>query len=135
MALLIDTGILYALADSDDAWHVRARDFLESSRDLLIVPEPVVAEAAYLIRDRLGEKAELAFARSLAAGELSVESLARNDWKRAAELLEEYAFLGLVDAAVAAVAERLRAKSLLTTDRRDFSRLRLRHVESLHLRP
>jgi predicted nucleic acid-binding protein len=135
MPLLIDTGPLYALADVDDDWHVRVRDFLRKDRRSLIVPVTVVPEAAYLIRKRLGVSAEKRFADSLAMKEISVENLTTADLRRSSELLETYPFLGFVDASVVAMAERLKLLSLVTTDRRDFGRVRPRHVRAFELLP
>ncbi len=135
MPLLLDTGALYALADADDRWHGPGRRFLEKRREILLVPMTVVPEAAYLIRDRLGEAAELKFADSLAAGEVAVESLSHADLVRLCEILRSNPFLGFVDASVVAVAERLKLKALVTTDRRDFSRVRPRHVKAFELLP
>ncbi len=87
------------------------------------------------MRTRLGQAAEKAFADSLAAGELAVENLSSRDLARCAELLAEQPFLGLVDASIVAVAERLKLDALVTTDRRDFSRVRPRHVEAFRLLP
>jgi predicted nucleic acid-binding protein len=135
MSLLIDTGPLYALADADDDWHVRVRDFLRKDRRSLIVPVTVVPEVAYLIRKRLGVAAENRFAESLAAKEIAVENLTTADLRRSSELLEEYDFLGYVDASVVAIAERLKLQALVTTDRRDFGRVRPRHVRAFELLP
>ena len=127
MPLLLDTGALYALADADDAWHGRMRNFLRGQRRSLLVPVAVIPEAAYLIRTRLGTKAENLFAESLASGEITIEGLAHADLRRCVELLETYDFLGFVDASVVALAERLKLRSFVTTDRRDFGRVRPRH--------
>lgn len=135
MPLLLDTGPLYALADEDDSWHARVRDFLAGERAPLLVPVSVLPEAAYLIRTRLGERPQRLFAESLAAGEITVEGLTRADLKRTAELLEQYPFLGFVDATVVAIAERLKLDAVVTTDRRDFRRVRPRHVKALRLLP
>ncbi len=135
MPLLLDTGALYALADADDAWHIRMRDFLLEARQVLIAPVTVLPEAAYLIRTRLGLVAEKRFVASLSTGELAVESLARGDLARSVELLESYGFLGFVDATVVAICERLKLRSLVTTDRRDFERVCPRHVPRFELLP
>ena len=135
MPLLIDTGPLYALADADDGWHVRVRDFLQKDRRSLMVPVTVVPEAAYLIRKRLGISAEKTFAESLAAKEIAVENLTTADLRRSSELLDVYDFLGFVDASVVAIAERLKLQTLVTTDRRDFARVRPRHVRAFELLP
>ena len=135
MPLLLDTGALYALADADDDWHVRMRDFLKTERQSLLTPVTVIPEAAYLIRKRLGAAAELRFSESLAAGEIAVENLAPQDLRRSAEILRADSFLGFVNASIVAVAERLKLRALVTTDRRDFSRARPAHVASFQLLP
>lgn len=135
MPLLLDTGAIYALADADDAWHVRMREFLRGPQQVLLVPVTVIPEAAYLLRKRLGHRAERLFAESLATGEMSVEGLRKADLARCAELLGLSPFLGFVDASVVAIAERLKLPSIVTTDRRDFGRVRPRHLRSFELLP
>ncbi len=135
MPLLLDTGAIYALADADDDWHYRMKAFIVASRQPLLIPSTVIAEAAYLIRTRLGPRVERDFTTSLAAGEIGVENLDRTDWTRCAELQGQYDFLGLVDASLVTVAERLKLKSLVTTDRRDFRRIRPHHVRAFELLP
>lgn len=135
MALLLDTGALYALADADDDWHVRVRDFLKAERQSLLVPVTVIPEAAYLIRKRLGAAAETRFGESLAEGEIGIENLTPRDLARCVELLHIYNFLGFVDASIVAIAERLKLGALVTTDRRDFTRVRPAHVAAFQLLP
>jgi len=135
MPLLLDTGAIYALADADDAWHRPMQEFIAVNRQTLLAPCTVITEAAYLIRTRLGPGVEKDFAESLAAGEIAVDNLTLNDWARCAELPGQYDFLGLADASLVAVAERLKLKSLVTTDRRDFRRVRPRHVRAFDLLP
>src|SRR5437868_8162457 len=98
MPLLVDTGVLYALADRRDAWHGRVVSYLGSQRQPLLVPVTVVPEVAYLLRERIGARAESAFADSLSKAEIAVESVASADWRRIAALVETYDFLGVVDA-------------------------------------
>ena len=135
MPLLVDTGALYALADTDDAWHCRISDFLASEHQSLLTPSTVIPETAYLIRSRLGPHIEKMFVESLADGEITVENLTQPDFARCAQLLGKYDFLGLVDASLVAVAERLKLKALVTTDRRDFRRVRPKHVPAFELLP
>ena len=135
MPLLVDTGILFALADRKDAWHKRVRGYLESHPDTLLAPVTILPEVAYLLRNRIGAHAERAFAASLGDGELAIEDLTRKDWKRTEELMAAYEILGFVDASVIAIAERLKLHALATTDRRDFSIVRPAHVERFTLVP
>ena len=135
MPLLLDTGVLYALADRDDAWHVRARDLVKKTRETLLVPVTVLPEICYLLRERLSSSAEAAFVRSVARGELAVESLTDPDLVRAAALMHEYDEIGFVDASIVAIAERLSLRTVATTDRRHFAAVRPRHVPAFVLVP
>lgn len=135
MPLLVDTGILFALADRGDAWHDRTRTYIESAPDTLLAPVTVLPEIAYLLRHRIGPDAERALVRSVADGELAVEPLDRRDWPRVEELMGRYEWLGFVDATVVAIAERLKLTTLATTDRRHFSVVRPAHVGTFTLVP
>ncbi|MDX1999137.1 MAG: PIN domain-containing protein [Thermoanaerobaculia bacterium] len=135
MALLVDTGAVYALADADDAWHHRVRDFLTSKGEMLLVPVTVLPEITYLLERRLGSAVERRFVASLVAGELFVEPLETADLGRIAEVLERYPQIGFVDASVVAMAERLGAAGVVTTDRRHFSMVRPRHRDAFELWP
>ena len=135
MPLLLDTGALYALADADDDWHIPVRDLLKAERQSLLVPVTVIPEVAYLMRKRLGAAVETRFAESLAASEMAIENLALRDLVRCAELLHVYDFLGFVDTSIVAMGERLKLRSLVTTDRRDFARVRPTHLAAFQLLP
>jgi uncharacterized protein len=135
MPLLVDTGVLYALADRRDAWHTRVRSYLQSRRDTLLAPVTILPEVACLLRERIGAQAELAFARSIAKGEIAAEGLDRRDIVRAGQLMSEYERLGFVDATVIAAAERLKMSFIATTDRRHFGAVRPAHRERFTLVP
>jgi uncharacterized protein len=135
MPVLLDTGIVYALADRDDHWHERSVAYVRGLREPVFTTVTVIPEAAHLIRDRLGRKAEQSLIRSIADRELDVEDLSDADWERAAELMGKYPDIGFVDASVVAVAERLRLTSLATTDRRHFAPIKPRHCPSFELKP
>ncbi len=135
MAILVDTGILYALADEDDGWHDRARRWLRHVDDLLVVPVTVLPEIACLLQERLGAAAERRFVASVVAGDLEVELLKVPDLARALDLMADYPELGFVDLTIVAIAERLRIRTLATTDRLHFGRVRPRHRTSFDLVP
>lgn len=126
---LVDTGIIYALADRNDKWHGRAVGFVSGFRGRLVVPWAVIPEACYLLNAYLGQAAELAFVKSLVDREMAVERLDGQDLVRTAEIMKRYpgANVGFVDASVAAMAERLKITVLLTTDRRHFSIIKPAH--------
>jgi predicted nucleic acid-binding protein len=135
MPLVLDTGVLYALADSDDAWHARCRDYLETTRETLLVPVTVVPEVTYLLHDRLGAEAELAFVRALSRDELTLVGLTSADVERSLALLQRHPDLGFVDCSVVAMTERLKIRVIATTDRRHFARIRPRHASAFELVP
>ena len=135
MPLLVDTGVLYALADRRDAWHARVRTYLQAHPETLLAPVTILPEVAYLLRHRIGAHAELAFVRSIAKGELAVESVRRTDLSRAEELMETYGDLGFVDTTIVAIAERLKVPSIATTDRRHFGSVRPSHRDRFFLVP
>lgn len=135
MAILLDTGILYALADADDDWHERAREWLDEVGELLIAPVTVLPEVADLLHTRIGPEAERRFVQSLAAGELEVDYLKPADLARTHELMARYPTLGFVDLSIVAIAERLRIQTVATTDRRHFRAVAPKHTRALTLVP
>jgi len=135
--LIVDAGPLYAAAATRDRNHRRSIELLSSAPRPLVVPALVVTEVAYLLGDRIGPHAEVAFARSLERGELLVEPALDSDWPRIAELAEQYADLplGIVDASVVALAERRDLDTIATLDHRHFATVKPRHVAAFTLLP
>ncbi|MBA3246302.1 MAG: PIN domain-containing protein [Actinobacteria bacterium] len=136
-ALVVDAGPLLAVADRDAADHDRCLALLESFTGPLLVPVLTVAEVTHLMAARLHPDAELRFLTDLGLGNLIVEPVHASDWLRIAELVERYGDLplGTVDASVVAAAERLGLTTIATLDRRHFSVVRPKHVDSFELLP
>lgn len=138
--LICDTGALVAAAFTRDPDHRACVDLFTGMRLAqrpLVVPAPVIAEVGYLVAKYAGTTGEVAFLRSLAAGDFDVDLPTDTDFARAADLVEQYANLrlGTTDAIVVATAERLGCTEVATLDRRDFSVVRPRHVEAFTLLP
>ncbi len=135
--LIVDAGPLYAAAASRDVNHARAVELLRKAPRPVLVPALVVTEVAYLLADRIGPHAELAFARSIAAGELVVEPVLDTEWPRVEELVEQYEDLplGIADASLVALAERHGAGAIATFDHRHFATVKPRHVNAFDLLP
>jgi predicted nucleic acid-binding protein len=135
--LIVDAGPLYAAAARRDRNHQRSIELLSNATRPLVVPALVITEVAYLLGDRIGPHAELAFARSLEQGELLVEQVLDSDWSRIAELTDQYQDLplGIVDASVIALAERRQLDIIATLDHRHFSTVKPRHVDAFTLVP
>jgi uncharacterized protein len=135
--ILVDTGILYAMADIDDAWHDSTKTFLQSTQDILLMPITVLPEICYLLNTHLGQQSERKLITSIIHGELRIEGLTNEDFRRSFQLLETYADIniGFVDASMVAIAERLKLHRILTTDRKHFSAIRPRHCHAFELLP
>lgn len=112
-------------------------ELLSAAPRPLLVPALVVTEVSYLLADRIGAHGEVAWCRSIAKGELLVEPVLDSEWARIAELTEQYVDLplGVVDASVVVLAERLRCEVIATFDHRHFSVVRPLHVPVLELVP
>ncbi|MGH2868809.1 MAG: type II toxin-antitoxin system VapC family toxin [Solirubrobacteraceae bacterium] len=136
MALILDSSGTIALLNSGDATH---RQCIEaaSAHDELIVPPLTLVEVDHWCRKASASRAFAQFIADLRHGAYSLASLELDDAVRSLELAERYADLdlGIVDASVVALSERLKVTSVLTLDRRDFSVVRPRHCASLTLLP
>ncbi|MGH9045299.1 MAG: PIN domain-containing protein [Acidimicrobiales bacterium] len=121
----------------DDPDHARCAAFFEETSERLVLPQVVLAEAAYLVGKLAGPVAEAQFVRRLAADRIEFHCLDSGDLHRMANLMDTYADLrlGVVDAAVVATAERLDISTIATLDHRDFSVVRPRHVSHFELIP
>ena len=137
MTVIADTGPLYALIDSSDAWHKRVVEWWRRNSEPVVIPMCVLPEVCYLLHTRISQQAEAAFVRAICDGEFIIEPLEFDDVIRADAVLRKYSDLdfGFVDASVIATAERLDATDILTTDRRHFSAVRPEHVGSFRLSP
>lgn len=137
MALICDTGPLLAALDRDDPDHTACARLLAHTAEDLIVPGLVLAELDYWC-GKLGlELAWLAFLDDVEAGAWRIDWPTPTDLRRARQLQEAYADLGIgvVDSSVIALTERLDETKLATLDRRHFSVVRPIHVAALRLLP
>jgi predicted nucleic acid-binding protein len=137
MALILDTGPLYASLDRSDHDHAACRALIEAAREPLVIPAPVLVEVDYWIHQRLTPGALVALLADIESGAYVVADLTAPDYVRVRELCDRYADadIGFVDAAVLAIVERLGESKLATLDRRHFGLLRPRHRESIDLLP
>lgn len=137
MALILDTGPLYASLDRDDADHVACRRLIEASTEELLIPAPVLVEVDYWIHTRMHVGVLLALLDDIAAGAYQLEHPTESDVRRVRELCDRYADadIGFVDACVFAIVERRGEDKVATLDRRHFHLLRPRHVDALRLLP
>ena len=125
--IVADTGAIIALIDADDAHHDEMIELFEEDPAKWVLPWAILPEVDYLVGAHISERAQRAFVRDIATEAFTVEWGEHRDIERARKLCDEYRSLklGLVDAVVAATAERLRATAIATVDLRDFAPLKL----------
>ena len=137
VALICDTGPLLAALDAADPDHGPCAQLLTDAAEDLVVPVLVLAELDYWCGERLPPTAWLTFLEDVLAGVYRIEPPTIGDLARCRELQHRYRDLrlGVVDASVVALAERLGEPKIATLDQRHFRAVRPAHVEGLELRP
>jgi predicted nucleic acid-binding protein len=137
LALILDTGPLFAAMDRSDADHERCAALVESANEPIVIPSPVVVEIDWLSGRRLLPDAFLSLLEDIRDKRLAVEDLRIDDYERCRELVDRYRDLplGFVDAAVLSIVERLGEAKLATLDHGHFAVVRPRHVPTLRLLP
>jgi uncharacterized protein len=134
---LFDTGFLFAYLDENDKFHFECNRLMPFVLPFALLPEILLPELAYLILRELDVKTLVNFLRSVATGDFELVRTTESDLERAAEILEKYNDnnIDLVDACIAAIAERLEIQKILTVDRRHFGVFKPNHCESFTLLP
>ena len=135
--LLVDTGPLVAYLNRKDPDHSRCADLLDGRTDELLITPYVLTEACYLIGKYVGPDAEVNLVEAVAAADLTQIEIGTADLVRMAELMHRHRGfpLGIADASVVAVAERLKLQEVATLDRRHFHAVQPSHVAAFALLP
>jgi uncharacterized protein len=125
--IVADTGAILALLDKGDRHHTAVRELYEDRPDDWLLPWAILPEVDYLVSAELGVRAQEAFLADVAEGSFVVEYGKHEDVVRARAIGRKYRTLGLglVDAVVIAVAERIHARAIATLDLRHFSAVRI----------
>ncbi len=135
--IVLDTSGLLCLLDAGEPDHTRARAAVESDAGPSVTIDLALAETDYLILRRLGRNGERKFLSQLLRGAFLREAVTDADLRRAMAIIERFRGqdLGLTDAALMAVAERLEVRKVLTLDHRHFGPFRDRKGPSFELLP
>lgn len=125
--IVADTGAILALLDKGDRHHAAVRERFEDRGDDWLLPWAILPEIDYLVASELGARAQEAFTTDLADGAFAVEYGKQEDIVRAHAIGRKYRALrlGLVDAVVIAIAERVRAEAIATLDLRHFGAVKI----------
>jgi uncharacterized protein len=123
--IVVDTSIVVAYMNAADDYHAAVAGWLDGTDDDLSTTPLIIAEVDHLVGARGGPTARRALHRDLAAGAYMVEW-----WPGAiaavVKIAERYADtgLGLADASLVALAERLGTIDIATLDERLFRAVR-----------
>jgi len=122
--IIVDTSAILAYMNSADTHHAPVREWLADEDDDLATTPMIVAEADHLVA-RGGRAALSALRADLAAGAYLVEWWA-GAMAAAVRVAERYADtrLGLADASLVVLAERLETVRIATLDERHFRAVR-----------
>ena len=125
MGVLIDTSALLAFLDRAAPEHEAVAALIEAEREPMVVSPFVLAELDHLVAKRLGDRQARAALNEMLAGAYDLASYAADDLRAALAVLERFADrgLGLTDASIVVLADRLGIKTVFTLDRRDFEGL------------
>lgn len=127
--ILIDSGPLIALFDSDDKYHTASIDFIKSNQCELITTIASITETLHLLD--FNRNAQIDFLDWVNAGAVSIEAITAPDLLRIKELTIKYADLPMdfADACLVFLGDKLEIDEIATIDR-DFDIYRLKGKRS-----
>lgn len=113
---LLDTGILVALFDKDDIYHIKSVNFIKNNRSLLVTTLANVTEAMYLLS--FSTQAQTNLLKWLSLGVSYLYPIASADLAKISDLTRTYADLPMdfADGCLVALAEKLKISQIATID-------------------
>lgn len=116
---LADSSFIYALAAPNDANHLVALEYSKSA-EIPLLPDVILTEVTFLLRNRISYRAVVMFLRSLSKSDAQLEPITLADIRRGVDIMTAYsdARLDFVDCCIMALTERLSITQVLTFDRR-----------------
>jgi predicted nucleic acid-binding protein len=123
--IVIDTSVIVAFMNAADDHHQAVSAWMEDTADDLVTTPLIVAEVDHLVAARGGRAALTALRADLAAGAYVLEWW-QSAIASAVSIAERYADneLGLADASLVALAQRLETIDIATLDERHFRAVR-----------
>lgn len=124
MAVVLDTSVVVALAVADEPDHDEVRDWILSQGEELVTTPLVLAEIDHVLERRAGRGVAQSVWTDFQRGAYEVRW-----WSQALEFTlgvvrrEAPLGIGIVDASLVALAERLETSRVATLDHRHFRRL------------
>jgi predicted nucleic acid-binding protein len=123
--VVVDTSIIVAYMNAADDHHSAVAGWIDKIDDDLVTTPLIIAEADHLVGQRGGARAQSGLRDDLAAGAYVVEWWS-GAMAAAVEIAERYAdvSLGLADASLVVLAERVGTIEIGTLDERHFRAVR-----------
>jgi predicted nucleic acid-binding protein len=120
--VIADTGFFYAMMNSKDKYHQKAKIALTNLDEPLITTWCVLTETCHLLLSRKGVQYQTRFISSIESDLIEIFPLDFHHLSRITGLLAQYADLpmDLADASLVILAEHLGHGRILSTDQRDF---------------
>jgi uncharacterized protein len=124
--IIADTSGLLAYFNGAEPRHAAVAAIVDSSEEPLVVSPYVVAELDYLVATRHGVEAELAVLDELVGGAWILASFDGDDLAAARSVIDRYRDqqIGVADASLVVLAERMHTRQVLTLDHRHFDVIR-----------
>jgi len=117
---MVDTGAWYALADTSDANHHKAKEFYQkvAGEVPLLTTDAIFVEVWLLLRGRLGRPAALTFWQTLREANIEVICLTESDIEGAWQIMNTWADqdFSFTDCSTFVVMERLGITEIFTFD-------------------
>ena len=137
MALVLDTGVIYAALDASDRDHERCANLIANCEETLVIPSPVLVELDYWLRKNATIDVWVTFAEEVRSGAYTLWPADASIVLAAAQLQSKFVDqgLGFVDAAVFCSCEALGERKVATLDQRHFGVLRGVDGRALELLP
>ena len=134
---MLDTSGMLAWLDGSEGQHRRVADAMATVEPPYLLSPFVLAELDYLLSMRVGPHAQRALLAEVAQGVYRLEPFSAADVENALAILDRFADqrLGIADASIVVLAERHRARNLLTLDERHFRVLTSRDGKPFRLLP
>ncbi len=133
--ILADTSGLLSLFNVREPTHAAVIEAVAQEPGPFVVSPYVVAELGYLVASRLGSTAEQRVMAELASPAYVLATVDRDDLRACTELISRYAGIGVTDASMLVLADRLGIDRVLTLDRRHFEAARTPSGRALTIVP
>ncbi|HAG09101.1 MAG TPA: hypothetical protein DCK87_06050 [Desulfotomaculum sp.] len=120
MTIMVDTGAWYALADTSDTYHQRAKAFYQqiAGNISMLITDAILVEIWFLLASRLGRTAALTFWDTLRKTDIKIICLTEFDLEAAWHTINTYTdqSFSFTDCTTFSIMERLGISDVFTFD-------------------